>query len=100
MAIKVNKCRILSLHRGQITENSVITLDGVQVPSVASVPFKFLGMPISTIIDAHDHRKDILDQLKDLLLNMNKSLVSAVQSGNMFSYFILLFVISSASVMD
>ena len=79
MSIKVPKCRILSVHRGLATKTPTILLGSEKVPPIISGQFKFLGMPVYIASDTHEHRKFIFEHLNDLLLKVNKSLVSRQQ---------------------
>ena len=85
MAIKVPKCRFLSLHRGCVAVNHSLSLAGVPVPSVIETPMKFLGSPITANLDTLDHRSAILSQLSSYLLRVDSSLVSRRQKLKLYN---------------
>ena len=73
MAIKVPKCRFLSLHRGCVAANHSLSLAGMSVPSVIETHMKFLGLPITANLDTLDHRSASLS-LSSYLLRVDSSL--------------------------
>ena len=83
MCVCVCVCVCVSLHRGQVSNNALTTLDDLQVPSIVTAPLKFLGMPIDANLDTNHHRKAILKQLSDLLSKVDKSLVTRRQKLNL-----------------
>ena len=85
MAIKVPKCRFLSLHRGCVAVNHSLSLAGVPVPSVIETPMKFLGVPITANLDTLLHRSAILSQLSSYLLGLDSSLVSRRQKLKLYN---------------